>query len=331
MKTNLVDLLLATYNGARYLSAQLDSILLQTHQDFRVLVSDDGSSDDTLATVESYRARFGERLILLTNPSPGRGVVRNFENLMAASLQDGVANWAAFCDQDDVWMPRKIERSLAEMRRIEVEDGKGGPCLVHSDLTVVDQNLELICPSFTAYQSMNPGQCTPTSLLSMNQVTGCTAMVNRALLKMALPLPREVIMHDWWCALVSGSGRRSFIAAPQVLYRQHGGNQVGARSARFGQRLLDFKAHGLGELRRVRAVGRSTYLQASALRQRLRSLEMDETYVSRYLEWREKAWWRQIADYRSYYMGPELNRFARFLVWSRALVPDQRAGSGPKA
>lgn len=313
MKPALVDVLLATYNGSKYLEGQLDSILAQTHQEFRVLVSDDGSTDATLAILARYEPRFGGRLVMVPNPSPGRGVARNFENLMAASLRDGLAQWAAFSDQDDVWLPEKMAASLQEMRRIEGEDGM--PCLVHSDLTVVDENLKVLSPSFAQYQLMNPVACSPLSLLSVNQVTGCTMMVNRALLAMALPLPDEAILHDWWCGLISGSGRRAFMAKPLILYRQHGANQVGAKSRRLQARLLRMFTDAAGVVRRVRALGRATYRQAQALQHRLHMLGLDAGYVSKYLLWRDAPLAARFWNYRNYYAGPELDRLSRCLLW----------------
>ena len=91
VNAGLVDVLLATFNGAKYLVAQLESILSQTHQNFRILVSDDGSSDATMEILHQYRARLGERLILVPNPSAGKGVVRNFENLMVISRRSATS------------------------------------------------------------------------------------------------------------------------------------------------------------------------------------------------------------------------------------------------
>ena len=315
MQSALVDLLLATYNGSRYLAAQLDSILAQTHQRFRLLVCDDGSADETLAVLEAFGERFGGRLILVPNPSPGRGVARNFENLMKASLQDGKANWVAFCDQDDVWLPRKIEVTLAEMQRLEARVGESVPCVVHSDLTVVDERLEVIHPSFVRHQRFDPEDCSAVSLLSINQVTGCAMMVNRTLLAMALPLPESVVMHDWWCALLAGSGRRSFVDVPLILYRQHGANQLGAKGRSLRNRAARLVQDAPGVLRRVRALGRGTRAQAEALRQRLGEWGLDEGYVANYLAWRDGPWWRRLAGYRQYYVGPELDCWSRLLLW----------------
>lgn len=312
----LVDILLATYNGAKYLPAQLDSILAQTHQNFRLLVSDDGSSDATLEILERYRARFGPRLVLLPHPSRGQGVVRNFENLMAASVRDGVAHWIAFADQDDVWLPEKIARTLHALVRLQGAD-PAVPCLVHGELMVADADLRVVASSFSRYQRMDPGQCSPLSLLSINQVTGCTMMVNRTLLHMALPLPSGTIMHDWWCALLSGSGRRAFLKEPLILYRQHGANQLGAKNRSLGARLRGFFKNGRGVVSRVRALGRATHGQARALQQRLRDLGLDEGYVSEYLVWRERPLLVRMLAYRHYYVGPELDRLSRWLLWSR--------------
>ena len=315
MTAPLIDILLATYNGARYLAPQLDSLLGQTHQHFRLLVSDDGSTDATLDILRGYRAAFGERLILLPNPSPGAGVVRNFERLMQASLADGQAQWAASCDQDDVWLPDKLATQWAEMQRIEVQAGTQTPCLVHGDLTVVNERLEVISPSFAAYQRTDPAAATALSLLSVNQVTGCAMMVNRALLRMALPVPPEAIMHDWWCALISGSGRRSYLPAPLLLYRQHGANQVCARDRGLRSRLLRLGRDGAGVARRVQRLGRDTQAQAQALQQRLRALGLDDAYVARYLRWRKMPLPRRLGNYRNYYVGPELDRLSRCLLW----------------
>ena len=277
----LVDVLLATYNGSKYLVEQLDSILAQTHQNIRIVVSDDGSTDETLAILARYKARVGEKMIILPNAAREKGVVRNFETLMKASLDDCLAQWSVFADQDDVWLPDKIAVALKEMIRIEGPDGAAVPCLVHSDLTVVSDHLDILAPSFAQYQRMSPGECTPLSLLSVNQITGCTMMVNRALLRMALPLPCEVIMHDWWCGLISGSGRRSFIETASILYRQHGSNQVGAKDRSLKSRLVRMATDGVSVGRRVRSLGHSTYAQAEALRQRLFSFGVDDGYVSK--------------------------------------------------
>lgn len=311
----LIDILLATYNGAGYLAPQLDSLLAQTHGHYRLWVSDDGSTDDTLAILRSYEGAFGARMVLLSPSQASGGVARNFERLMRASADDGRAPYIAFCDQDDVWLPQKNARLLAALRALEAQAGAAAPCLVHSDLTVVDQNLQLLSPSFAAYQRIPPARITPRTLLSVNQVTGCATLINRALLQMALPLPAEAVMHDWWLALMSGSGARRFLPEPLMLYRQHGRNQIGARDRGLASRLMRLVRDGGGVWRRVRQLGRGTRAQAQALQQRLRELGLDERCVTEYLAWRQRGLLHRLATYRTYYVGPELDRASRLLLW----------------
>lgn len=314
MTSACVDLLLATCNGERYLPQLLDSLLAQTHRQWRLLVGDDGSTDATLAILEGYRSRLGDRLLIL--PSGARhGVVRNFERLMTASVRDGVAPYAAFCDQDDVWLPAKLAALLDGMRRLQAAQGPGMPCIVHCDLVVVDAALSSIHPSFMRHQHYEPAHCSASAMLSINQVTGCAMMVNRALLELALPIPAAALMHDWWCALLAGDEARCFIDQALVLYRQHGANQLGAKGRGVRARLGRLLSDAPGVLQRVRTLGRGTKEQAQALAGRLAERGLDNAYVHRYLTWREAPLWRRAMNYRSYYAGPELDRCARLLLW----------------
>jgi hypothetical protein len=200
------------------------------------------------------------------------------------------------------------------MQHLEERTGEGA-CVVHSDLVVVDEALNVIHPSFVRHQRFDPGNCTADMLLSINQVTGCAMMVNRALLQAALPLPAAAVMHDWWCALLAGSGHRSFLDEPLVLYRQHGANQLGAKGRTLRNRLARLAADAPGVLRRVRALGQATRAQALALRERLDSLGRDGGYVEDYLAWRGRPLWRRLGGHRRYYAGPALDRCSRLLFW----------------
>ena len=312
----MVDVLLATWNGGKFLAELLESILSQSFQCYRLLVSDDGSTDDTLAILERYRTRFGERLMVLAARPSGGGGLRNFEYLMQASLDSGQAPWVMFCDQDDVWLPNKIEQSLREMQRVERRTGDGDPCLVHTDLIVVNHRLQPIAPSFVRYQRMDPARCSAMWLLSMNQVTGCATMVNRELLRMALPIPPEVIVHDWWCAVLSGSGQRAFIENPSILYRQHAVNQIGARKRALPSQIARLLQNARGELGRVRAAGLNSYRQAQALQVRLRGMKRDASLVEEYLDWRGLPLWKRIRSHRTYYPGSTMERLMRCVLWS---------------
>lgn len=122
-------------------------------------------------------------------------------------------------------------------------------------------------------------------------------------------------MHDWWCALISSSGRRSYIDIPLILYRQHGANQLGAKDRGLRTRLRRMVTDGPGVVRRVRELGHATRLQSEALLGRLRVQGADGAYVSKYLSWRARPLWVRLAGYRHYYFGPELDRLSRCLLW----------------
>jgi len=220
-----VDILLATYNGKKYLGKQLESILQQTHKELRIVVRDDGSSDGSYALVEAY-ARNDRRVLLL--PSAGRlGVRANFSRLMEHVRSD----YILFSDQDDVWKKEKVYMLLSRMKEMERVHGRRMPLLVHSDMQVVDSTLRPIAHSFWRYARLNPYRCrTINKLLIQNTVTGCATLINSPLLEIAAPIPEEAIMHDWWLALVAAAfGRIGIEDSPTVLYRQHGNNTVGAQ------------------------------------------------------------------------------------------------------
>ena len=223
-----VVIVLSAYNGACHIEAQVESIQRQRRRDWVLLVRDDGSSDGTPALVEAL-ARTDPRIRLV--PSGGRnvGAVASFGALLAEAVAMD-ARHVFLADQDDVWLEDKLDRQLEALTRAEARLGSEVPILVHSDLVVVDDRLQRIHPSFLQYQS---GLATPTglslrTLLAQNLVTGCATAVNRALLRLALPLP-DVVMHDWWLAqCAAGAGAVVSLPDALVLYRQHAANVVGA-------------------------------------------------------------------------------------------------------
>jgi len=200
---------------------------------------------------------------------------------------------------------------------IEIDDPENDevPCLVHCDLRVVDVNLQTIADSFMRQQAIEVRAMHLHTLLSVNHVTGCAMMINRVLLSRALPIPEQAVMHDWWCALLSEPQRRCFVEDPLVLYRQHGGNQLGARSRALGARVRRLLRDGPQSMRRVCWLGRATVAQAQALQYRQREVGLDDSVVASYLRWRGLPRWRQLLNYRAMYPGPELDRLCRLLLW----------------
>jgi glycosyltransferase involved in cell wall biosynthesis len=137
-----VAILLATYNGERYLDELMRSLLCQTYRDFVIIVRDDHSSDRTPEILERWSAAQPDKVRVVSDDLGNLRSTGNFARLM--ELCD--APYFAFCDQDDIWLPNKIELKINAIRRLEEQFGEATPILVHSDLTVVDGNLEQIAP-----------------------------------------------------------------------------------------------------------------------------------------------------------------------------------------
>lgn len=234
-----LTILMATYNGGKFIEAQLDSLRAQTFAGWRLWVRDDGSSDDTVEIVRRYAAQ-DQRVQLLPPDGMRLGAAMSFSSLMARFA--GESDYTMFCDQDDVWQPDKIAITLAKMHEMEARFGAEKPILVHTNLSVADSDLKLLPPSFWHYQGLNPAIKSLNRLLVQNNVTGCTVMTNRALANLAGHLPPRAIMHDWWLALVAAAfGEIGYVARATILYRQHGGNDTGAKRYGIAQVLHHMK------------------------------------------------------------------------------------------
>ena len=151
----MIDILLSTYNGKRFLEKQLDSILAQTYTEWRLLIRDDTSSDSTRAILEKYQQLNPQKIILFPNNiNKNIGVIKSFENLLECSNKE----YIMFCDQDDIWLPNKIEVTLNTMKDLEAKHSTQTPIAVHSDLTLIDENENEIPDCIESYYSENYGE-----------------------------------------------------------------------------------------------------------------------------------------------------------------------------
>ena len=217
-----VDILLATYNGEKYLAAQLDSILSQTYNNLRLIISDDCSKDSTKDILEEYKKK--DSRIEVYYQEQNLGVVKNFEFLL-----NKVENkYYMLSDQDDIWKNEKIEKSI---KKIE-ETGAG---LVYSDLEVVDENLNVIYKSYWKLKGFTKRANkynTFDSFYLNNYVTGCTIISRKEFIKDFLPLPNtsKYVLHDYWITLiVSQKSKIVSIKEPLIKYRQHKNNRIGSK------------------------------------------------------------------------------------------------------
>jgi glycosyltransferase involved in cell wall biosynthesis len=216
---------MCTYNGARYLPAQLESIARQTCLPDELIICDDHSTDATPAIVEQFGKTAPFRVRLFHNPVR-LGVVANFSK--AIILTTG--RYIALSDQDDIWLPQRLERSLLTIRAAEDSYGPYTPLLVHTDLSVLGEDEDILSTSFMQFQHLQHVTSDPLRiLLTQNFVTGCTVLMNATLKLSATPIPNAVLMHDWWFALVAATiGKIVFLDEQTILYRQHGSNTIGA-------------------------------------------------------------------------------------------------------
>ena len=219
-----VQVLLSTWNGARWLPALLESLQQQSFQDWQLLVRDDGSTDQTLRILLEWQDQFPEKVAGILADGVNLGSTRSFSRLVEIST----AEFLCFCDQDDVWFPEKLEVQYEHLRRLQGEYGEHTPLLVHSDLAVIDQHKEILAVSFWESRDFDVTQDKRAYLLD-NVVTGCATAFNRAAATLAFPTPPQAMQHDRWLALVcSWFGQIQAIPHPLLLYRQHAQNQLGA-------------------------------------------------------------------------------------------------------
>ncbi|WP_203640811.1 glycosyltransferase [Levilactobacillus andaensis] len=215
-----VAILMSTFNGAAYIEQQIDSIRAQSYGDWTLYIRDDGSTDATVSIIQRLRLT-DQRIVLWAEPNPvNLGPAKSFMTLLAKIE----AAYYLFADQDDFWLPDKIERTLSIMQRLNQHD----PNLVHTNLSLADQNLDVLVPSFSdvAYDDVQ-------SLLLANDITGCTVMINRQLRDLVKPRVEIPCMHDMWLGLVAAQfGNIAYIKESTIFYRQHGGNVIGSTTSK---------------------------------------------------------------------------------------------------
>lgn len=221
----MIDILLATYNGEDFLEQQLDSILSQSVDFWKIIAHDDGSSDRTISILLDYQNKYPDKIFIINDGVTFGSAKLNFEHLLKLSC----AEYVMFCDQDDIWLPYKVEKTYLLMQEAERQYPQS-PCVVHSDLQVVNVALELIHSSMFRYQCLPRDFHDPQQILVQNNVTGCTMMVNRAAIVVSLPISETAIMHDWWITaqVLLSQGKVMFLDESTILYRQHSRNTVGS-------------------------------------------------------------------------------------------------------
>ena len=216
-----IDILMATYNGEKYVAEQIESILNQTYKNIRLVISDDCSSDNTKNILKKYEEK--DERVKVFYQKQNLGYIKNFEFLLKQIENDIYM----LSDQDDFWLPEKIEKTYKTL----IEENAD---LVFSDLEVVDSNLKTIYPSFNDFmlltRKINKYINSYKANYLYNCVTGCTLMSRKKFIDKILPLPSKsrYVAHDHWIGIIVGlNGKLSYMPEKYIKYRQHDNNEIG--------------------------------------------------------------------------------------------------------
>ncbi len=215
---NKLVLVLGTYNGGTHLAEQLDSIFIQTFQDFHLIISDDGSKDDTMAVAKAFAEKFPDRITITAGPE--QGLAANFINTLGSVVD--TAEYYAYVDQDDIWKPEKLERAIAKLQEINTPNK-----LYCSRTTYIDSKGQLTGVSSRHYTKKPSFQ---------NALVQCIAGANTMMFDNTLArlvvetgYKKDLFYHDWWTYVVAtaAGGTVYFDDYEGLLYRQHPDNKVG--------------------------------------------------------------------------------------------------------
>ncbi len=244
----MIEILMGTFNGSAFLEEQLNSIINQTYSDWILTIRDDGSLDGTVDIINKYVNQYPEKINIIVDGIATGSAKKNFIKLIKCATKE----YVMFCDQDDIWLPNKIEDTYNEMVKIEKIKSTDIPILIHTDLIVVDEDLNVMDNSFINYMNL-PIEKGINDVIIQNSITGCTVMVNTKLLEILKHIDEEspILMHDHVAAIIASAyGSLQFLNKGTIKYRQHDKNSVGANNARSVKYKLGRYRRGREEFRK---------------------------------------------------------------------------------
>ncbi len=218
-----IQIVLAAYNSAGFVNGMLASIEAQDFSDWLVIVRDDGSTDGTAELLAVWQQRLGKRMRLIPNPDGiNLGIAGNFTRL----LEEVSSRYFMIADGDDIWHPNKIRLSFLEIQKLEAESLEEKIFIVHTDMKIIDGEDRLIASSSWKYAGIKPRFSYPLiEMIFSNVVCGPSVIANRRLLDIALPIPSEARVEDWWLALVAAAfGTVVPLTEKTLSYRRHSNN-----------------------------------------------------------------------------------------------------------
>ena len=227
-KNPKIQILLATYNGEKFLREQLDSILNQEYKLWELLIHDDGSKDNTISILKEYQNNYPKKIRLLIDKKFFSSASKNFFHLIKNRSRE--ANLYCFCDQDDIWHKSKLKLIIERYNSQQGEE----PLLIHSDLSLIDNSGKVLEKSHNKLINYQKNFITRNTSYYYNPVPGCAMSINSALAN-KISYSKYMVMHDWWILLCAMHENTTlvYINFPLVAYRQHSGNVCGYKKINF--------------------------------------------------------------------------------------------------
>lgn len=217
-----IDIVLAAFNGERFITEQIESIIAQSCQDWRLTIRDDASADRTPDICRAYAKRLPQQIACVDDALGNLGCIGNFGRL----LEGATAPYLMFCDQDDVWLPHKVAMQFERIRELEGKFGSDCPIASYTNARLVAEDLSPVAGSLLDYiNRRHPAQNELPRLCMAGPCYGCTLIFNRALLNFFRGFPEGALSHDWWIGMIASAfGVLDFLDETPLLHRRHASN-----------------------------------------------------------------------------------------------------------
>ncbi|MDK2802122.1 MAG: glycosyltransferase family 2 protein [Oscillospiraceae bacterium] len=289
----MIDILMATYNGENYIKEQINSILDQSFQDFRLIICDDQSNDKTFDILKEYEKIYPKKIYVYKNIERQGSAKKNFISMFKYIGSD----YIMFADQDDVWLKDKIKNSYKLIKEKECILIKKSPIIVHTNLKIVNQDKIVISESFYKHQNICASINSFKNILIQNIFVGCTLMINKEMANLLKDVydDSRIIMHDWIIGILAvGCGNAYYIETPQILYRQHNNNSVGASNP--------YKLEKLFNLKKQYNNIRDTFFQAEYIKEKFGNIfnKEDQKTLNIYSKFCYNSRWQKISSIVKY-------------------------------
>ncbi len=303
--------MLATYQGERYLGEQLASIAGQTHTNWTLTISDDGSTDGTLGICQDFASQQAPHTVR-NIPGPGQHSTANFLQMIRSVDRFEEHDLFAFCDQDDVWLPEKLARALASIQNASLKTGQ--PALYAARTRLVDENLKPLGLSQLPVRPLGFGNA-----LLQNVASGNTMVFNAALLRLLRRVhPEHAVLHDWtaYQAVTGCGGWMHLDPSPCLLYRQHDHNLIGSQGRswdkvlRIGMLLRgQYRTWGNQTEAAMKDIKEFLTPDAQQLLRNFQHMRRQPRFAARLRAGADSGLWRQTRSGRaSFWLGLALNR-----------------------